>query len=94
MKSSVIKRTIVIGGHKTRASLEDAFWEALRDIARDRKETLPGLVASINANRRQGNLSSAIRRFVLGFYRNSTNPRDGSPQAGGPAFNQSVRVRN
>ena len=78
MKSSVIKRTIVIGGHKTSASLEDAFWEALRDIARDRKETLSGLVGSIDANRQQPNLSSAIRLFVLGFYCNSPPPQNGT----------------
>jgi putative DNA primase/helicase len=59
-------------------SLEDAFWEALRDIARDRKETLSGLVGSIDANRQQPNLSSAIRLFVLGFYCNSPPPQNGT----------------
>jgi predicted DNA-binding ribbon-helix-helix protein len=78
MKSTVIKRSIVIGGHKTSVSLEDAFWEALRDIARNRGETISSLVGSIDASRQQGNLSSAIRLFVLGCYCRSPDPRGGT----------------
>jgi predicted DNA-binding ribbon-helix-helix protein len=69
MKSSVVKRSIVIAGHKTSVSLEDAFWKALKDIAGGRDITLSDLVASIDTDRRQGNLSSAIRLFVLDHYR-------------------------
>jgi predicted DNA-binding ribbon-helix-helix protein len=69
MKSPVVKRSIVITGHKTSVSLEDAFWSCLKDIATSRNMTLSELVASIDADRRQGNLSSAIRLFVLDHYR-------------------------
>ena len=69
MKSGVVKRSIVIAGHKTSVSLEDAFWKALKEIAGGRKITLSDLVASIDTDRRVGNLSSAIRLFVLDFYR-------------------------
>jgi predicted DNA-binding ribbon-helix-helix protein len=69
MKSPVVKRSIVIAGHKTSVSLEDAFWKALKDIAGGRDITLSDLVASIDTDRRQGNLSSAIRLFVLDHYR-------------------------
>ncbi|MDO8875393.1 MAG: ribbon-helix-helix domain-containing protein [Pseudolabrys sp.] len=69
MKSPVIKRSIVIAGHKTSVSLEDAFWTALKEIAGLRDVTLSDLVASIDTDRRYGNLSSAIRIFVLDFYR-------------------------
>ena len=69
MKSPVVKRSIVITGHKTSVSLEDAFWGGLKDIATSRNMTLSELVASIDADRRQGNLSSAIRLFVLDHYR-------------------------
>lgn len=69
MKSPVVKRSIVITGHKTSVSLEDAFWGALKDIAASRNVTLSELVASIDADRRQGNLSSAIRLFVLDHFR-------------------------
>ena len=69
MKSLVVKRSIVIAGHKTSVSLEDAFWTTLKDIAEQRHLTVSELVASIDAARRHGNLSSAIRLFVLDFYR-------------------------
>jgi predicted DNA-binding ribbon-helix-helix protein len=70
MKSPVIKRSIVIAGHKTSVSLEDAFWKGLKEIAAERNMTLSELVASIDSDRQHGNLSSAIRLFVLDYYRN------------------------
>lgn len=69
MKSPVVKRSIVIAGHKTSVSLEDAFWKGLKDIAGDREMTLSDLVATIDTERQHGNLSSAIRLFVLDHYR-------------------------
>jgi predicted DNA-binding ribbon-helix-helix protein len=69
MKSPVIKRSIVIAGHKTSVSLEDAFWKGLKEIADDRSLTLSELVSTIDTDRRHGNLSSAIRLFVLDHYR-------------------------
>lgn len=69
MKSPVIKRSIVIAGHKTSVSLEDDFWSGLKDIARSRSMTLSELVAAIDTERRHGNLSSGIRLFVLDHYR-------------------------
>ena len=69
MKSPVVKRSIVIAGHKTSVSLEDAFWKGLKEIATGREVTLSDLVASIDTDRRHGNLSSAIRLFVLYHYR-------------------------
>lgn len=71
MKSPVVKRSIVIAGHKTSVSLEDAFWDALKEIAAGRRMTLSDLVATIDSSRTQGNLSSAIRLFVLDHYRGS-----------------------
>jgi len=69
MKSPVVKRSIVIAGHKTSVSLEDAFWKGLKEIAGGRDMTLSELVAAIDSDRRHGNLSSAIRLFVLDHYR-------------------------
>ena len=69
MKSPVVKRSIVIAGHKTSVSLEDAFWIGLKEIAGGRGMTLSELVALIDQDRRHGNLSSAIRLFVLDHYR-------------------------
>jgi predicted DNA-binding ribbon-helix-helix protein len=69
MKSPVVKRSIVIAGHKTSVSLEDAFWKGLKEIALERNMTLSELVASIDSDRQHGNLSSGIRLFVLDYYR-------------------------
>lgn len=69
MSSPVVKRSIVIAGHKTSVSLEDAFWQGLKEIAVMRQMTLSDLVASIDTDRHHGNLSSAIRLFVLDHYR-------------------------
>ena len=66
---TVIKRSIVIAGHKTSVSLEDGFWSGLKEIAAERRSTLSDLVASIDTGRAGGNLSSAIRLFVLDYYR-------------------------
>jgi len=81
MKSLVAKRSIVAAGHKTSVSLEDAFWEGLKEIARGRNITLSELVAAIDSGRRQGNLSSAIRLFVLDFYRNQLADVEAGPHA-------------
>ena len=70
MKSLVAKRSIVIDGHKTSVSLEDAFWRDLKNIAHTQQATLSELVARIDETREQGNLSSAIRLFVLEHFRN------------------------
>jgi predicted DNA-binding ribbon-helix-helix protein len=70
MRSPVLKRSIVVAGHKTSVSLEDAFWKGLKEIAGGRHITLSDLVAAIDSQRQHGNLSSAIRLFVLDFYRN------------------------
>jgi len=69
VKSLVIKRSIVIKGRKTSVTLEDAFWKSLRGIADERGETLYQLISGIDANRKNANLSSALRIFVLEFYK-------------------------
>jgi predicted DNA-binding ribbon-helix-helix protein len=68
MESPVVKRSIVIAGRKTSVSLEEDFWRAFREIAATRNLSLTELVGSIDSGR-TGNLSSAIRLFVLNHYR-------------------------
>jgi len=92
MKSPVIKRSIVIAGHKTSVSLEDAFWKALREIAIGRAMTLSSLVASIDNERAHGNLSSAIRLFVLDYYQAQANA-DAEDSASASPDMQTVPVR-
>ena len=67
MKSRVVKRSLVVGGHKTSVSLEDAFWLELRAIAQSLGVHLSQLVGSIDLERQHSNLSSAIRLFVFEF---------------------------
>jgi predicted DNA-binding ribbon-helix-helix protein len=59
------KRSIRIAGHRTSLSLEPQFWEALRSAAKVRRVSLASLIASIDAGRKNSNLSSAVRIFVL-----------------------------
>ena len=81
MKSPVVKRSIVVGGHKTSVSLEESFWSGMKDIAGQRGMTLSELVSEIDKNRQQGNLSSAIRLFVLDHFRSgASSPRAGHAQ--------------
>jgi predicted DNA-binding ribbon-helix-helix protein len=65
MKSLVVKRSVMIDGHKTSVSLEDPFWSGLKEIAHSERATLPALLAKIDGTRERGCLSSAIRLFVL-----------------------------
>ena len=69
MKSSVGKRSIIVAGRKTSVSLEEAFWIGLKEISGLRDMTLSELVDEINGHRQQGNLSSAIRLFVLDYFK-------------------------
>lgn len=91
MKSPVVKRSIVIAGHKTSVSLEDQFWDALKEIAAEKRSTLSEVVASIDSGRNQGNLSSAIRLFVLAHYRAPAHTREASePSERGMSARSSV----
>lgn len=64
MPATIRKRSITVAGHRTSVSLEEAFWSGLKDIARARSMSLADLIAEIDRTR-TGNLSSAIRVFVL-----------------------------
>ena len=78
MQSSVIKKhSIIITRHKTSISLEDEFWESLRSIASEQGETLSNLIININANREYANLSTAIRLFILRYYRDEVERQGG-----------------
>lgn len=66
---AVVKRSVVVGGHKTSVSLEDAFWKGLKDISVRRGVPLSKQIDTIDRNRKTSNLSSAIRLFVLDYFR-------------------------
>jgi predicted DNA-binding ribbon-helix-helix protein len=65
MPSPVVKRSIVINGHKTSISLEEPFWLGLKEVARKKEDTLSNIIFGIDSSRTHGNLSSAVRLFVL-----------------------------
>ena len=69
MKSLIVKRSVVLGRHKTSVSVEDPFWNSVKEIAASGKMTVSELLTAIDSGRHHGNLSSAIRLFVLNFYR-------------------------
>jgi predicted DNA-binding ribbon-helix-helix protein len=76
MNSTVKKRSIAIGSHRTSISLEDIFWTSLKEIARERATTVSEIIGALDASQGRGNLSSAIRVFVLLHYLNSAaNPQ-------------------
>ena len=68
MKSLILKRSIMIAGKKTSVSLEDEFWQALKQIAAGLDMKMAELVHQIGQQREYGNLSSALRLFVLEHY--------------------------
>jgi predicted DNA-binding ribbon-helix-helix protein len=65
MNSAIVKRSVSLGGHKTSISLEDAFWNYLKEIAESRGVSVSVVVGEIRDQDRRTNLSSAIRLFVL-----------------------------
>ena len=69
LQYAVVKRSVMVGGHKTSVSLEDAFWDSLKEIATRRGVSLSTQLASIHIHRKTANLSSAIRLFVLDYFR-------------------------
>ena len=82
-----MKHSVFIAGRKTSVSLEDAFWKCLQEIAAAKEMKLSALVASIDKDRQQGNLSSAIRLFVLDHFKSraAAAGSDPKPHAAIPA---------
>ena len=79
MSKNSIKRSVYIDGHKTGVSLENEFWNALREIARHRNLTTSALIATIASGGYGHNLSSAIRVFVVGHFRQNTFSNEPGP---------------
>ena len=78
MKSPVVKHSVLLAGRKSSVSLEDEFWTTLKEIAGDRRVTMSELVSGIDKQRQHGNLSSALRLFVLDYYRGKAAEKPGN----------------
>jgi predicted DNA-binding ribbon-helix-helix protein len=80
-----MKRSLVLSGLKTSISLEDAFWQCLKEISSSHSMTVAALVSEIDRGRNHVNRSSAIRLYVLGYYRDrcvaATAPNDSTATA-------------
>jgi predicted DNA-binding ribbon-helix-helix protein len=95
MNSPVQKRSVVVAGHKTSVSLEQEFWEGLKEISRLRSTSLVETLHGIATGRADGNLSSAIRLFVLDHYRTQAERSGARPPAAdgaSPALSRSSNV--
>jgi predicted DNA-binding ribbon-helix-helix protein len=87
MKSAIVKRSIVLNGHKTSVSLENEFWDGLHAISDLQKTKLSALVQQIDLDRRNANLSSAIRIFVLNHVRDqAVGERPPAQDSDSPTF--------
>ena len=75
--TAIVKHSLVVAGHRTSISLEDAFWQALKASAAARALSVAALVAEIDAGRGTANLSSAIRVHLL---RESCRPTSAEPR--------------
>ncbi|MBQ0750220.1 MAG: ribbon-helix-helix domain-containing protein [Roseovarius sp.] len=70
MSARPVKRSLTLRGHRTSVSLEDAFWQAFREIAEEKSIALNVLAAEIDAGRGiETGLATAIRLYVLAYYR-------------------------
>jgi predicted DNA-binding ribbon-helix-helix protein len=76
MKSLVVKRSVIIKNRYTSVSVEDDFWQSLKVIAKTHQQSLQQLIEEIDRDRTFSNLSSAIRLFVLGFYKGKFDHED------------------
>lgn len=71
MSGRPVKRSLTLKGHRTSVSLEDEFWRAFRDIALEKDQPINALAAEIDVERDpETGLASAIRVFILNWYRN------------------------
>jgi predicted DNA-binding ribbon-helix-helix protein len=62
------KHSITVAGHRTSITLEQAFWDSLKEIAEEKSLSVNGLIGSIDADH-PDNLSSALRVFILEHYK-------------------------
>src|SRR5262249_24176884 len=74
MKSAILKRSVVLAGHKTSVSLEQPLWDVVREIADAERTTMAAVLRRVDRERVQANLSSAVRVFVLEYVRGRARP--------------------
>jgi len=68
MTDKTLKRSVTVAGHRTSITLEGAFWDSLREIAESQNKSVNALIAEVDKQQPE-NLSSALRVFILGYYK-------------------------
>lgn len=87
------KRTVVIGRLKTSVSMEDEFWDGVRQIADEKGMSMSAVVSEIAAHRTHPNLCSAIRLHVLAYYRDRARLRAGGAETQAPSLSSRFEPR-
>ena len=85
-----VKRSFTIDGHRTSISLESAFWETLKEVAREDGLPVARLVQLIDRDRGNAGLSSSVRVWLLNRFRNLAANRSADGAAEGPGLEPSV----
>lgn len=86
MSTTLRSRNIIVGSHRTSMRLEPEMWEGLTDIARRERITINELCSRVNSRRRQSSLTSAMRVFILAYYRQlAATPNDRAESDAAPA---------
>ena len=85
MKSRIVKHSILLADHKTSVSLDNEFWNGMKNIADELHLTVSELIRDIGAQRQHDNLSSALRLFVLEYYRGKWAEKLGGEHLVSPA---------
>ena len=91
LKSPIAKRSVRLDGHKTSVSLENAFWDAVKQIAAAEHIAVHELIFKINNERKSGGLSSALRLFVLEYYRQQAAAKSAPDQLSARPENKITR---
>ena len=71
-----VKHSVNIAGHATSITLEAPFWDAFKEISAARQISINALITQIDDNRQSANLSSAIRIYILAYYKQDRKEHD------------------
>ena len=74
MNSNLVRKNITLGEHRTSLRLEREFWNALDDLCRRENITVQAVCSAIEAHRTSASRTSAVRSFIMAYFRNAAHP--------------------
>jgi len=92
--SALVSRNVTVNGRRTSLRLEPELWESLEEIAYREGATVNDVVAAIDGRRADGGLTSAVRTFVLGYFRNAATERGHANAGHGVLFRLGASTRS